>query len=265
MTAPAPSAPTLPVVNPFPPAIRRPRGIWREWVNTALRSRADADAAVAELTACGLAPHQDSPKNWDVLVALGEILDRCMRRDAVLEMGAASYSPLLSCLAQYGFTRLQGIDLVRTKTAHRGPVVLRHGDLTATTFRDHSFRAIACLSVVEHGVELRAYLAEAARLLRPGGVLITSTDFWCSDVDTAGKTAYGVPVRIFTPAEIEAFVALARELGFRTPRQPRLDCRDAVVRWNAVGLDYTFVNIVLTADPGSPRARVSTLAHRLRR
>ena len=196
-------------------------------------------------------------------MALGEILDRCRRDDAVLEMGAASYSPLLSCLTQYGFTHLQGIDLVRTKTDHRGPIVLRQGDLTATSFKDDSFRAIACLSVVEHGVDLRAYLVEAARLLRPGGVLI-STDFWCGDLDTAGKSAYGVPVHVFNPPEIRAFIALARELGFGTPRRQRLDCGDAVVHWRAVDLDYTFVNIVLTADPGSPRARLSTLAHRVR-
>ena len=55
----APAAPTShqPAVNPFPPAMRRPGGMWRAWVNTAMRSRADADAAVAEMIACGLAPH----------------------------------------------------------------------------------------------------------------------------------------------------------------------------------------------------------------
>src|SRR5437764_470272 len=64
-------------------------------------------------------------------------------------------------------------------------------DLTRTPFRDQSFDVITCLSVIEHGVELEAYVREMSRLLRPGGYLITSTDFWCQPVDTAGIFPFG--------------------------------------------------------------------------
>jgi len=74
-------------------------------------------------------------------------------------------------------------------------------DLTKTSFPERSFAAIASLSVVEHGVDLDAYLAEAARILRPGGLLFTSTDYWCEPIDTTAQTAYGHEVRIHTPAD----------------------------------------------------------------
>jgi hypothetical protein len=33
--------------------------------------------------------------------------------------------------------------------------------------------------------------------------------------DPRGQTAYGVPIRVFTPADIDAMIALAERHGFR--------------------------------------------------
>ncbi len=108
----------------------------------------------------------------------------------------------------YEYRDLVGIDMV-FRGSLRGAPSLRAWDLTATTFPDRSFAAIACLSVVEHGVDIDAYLREASRLLRPGGFLVTSTDFWCEPVDVAGREAYGGPVRIFGPADLASWVEMA--------------------------------------------------------
>lgn len=223
----------------------RPRRIWEAWVNRALRTSGDAAAAVAEVRSCGLPPHQDAPKNWDLLVALGVILDRTERADPILEMGAPSYTRLLPWLALYGYRDLQGIDLVWKTPARTGPIRFQPMDLTRTTFADRSFAAIACLSVVEHGVDIQAYLREAARLLRPGGLLVTSTDFWCESIETADLTAYGGPVRIFTPADIVAWLPLAESVGLVPVRPLDLACDERVVTWERLGLRYTFANLVL--------------------
>jgi len=45
-----------------------------------------------------------------------------------------------------------------------------HDDVTRTTFMPNTSGAVACLSVVVHGVDLGAYCREAARLLKPGGI-----------------------------------------------------------------------------------------------
>jgi SAM-dependent methyltransferase len=214
-------------------------------VNRALGTQAQASAAVAEIVACGLPPHQDSPKNWDLLVALGVILDRTNPADPILEMGAPSYTRLLPWLSLYGYRDLQGIDLVWKVPKRVGPIHFQPMDLTRTTFPDRSFAAIACLSVVEHGVDIAAYLREAARLLRPGGLLVTSTDFWCEPIDTSDHTAYGGPVRIFTPADIADWLPVAESVGLVPVRPLELGCDERVVSWERLGLRYTFVNVVL--------------------
>lgn len=227
----------------FPPT--RPDARWEAWVNRALVDRAQADAAVAEITRCGLPPHNDHPKNWDLLVALGEILARTRPADPVLEMGAPRYSRLLPWLALYEYRELVGIDLVFEEPIREGPIRYEPMDLTATTFPDGSFAAIACLSVVEHGVDIERYLAEASRLLRPGGVLVTSTDFWCEPVDVEGKEAYGGPVRIFGPGDLAEWVDIAARHGLDPERPLDLRCSERVVSWERMGLQYTFANLVL--------------------
>ena len=226
----------------------RPGPGWHAMRDRALRTAAEVDAAVAEVRALGLVPHGDAPKNFDHLVALGAILEDTTPDADVLEMGAAVYSPLLTWLYQYGYRSLVGIDLTYRKPIHRGPIRLEGMDLTKTTFEDGSFDAISCLSVIEHGVDPAAYLREARRLLRPGGVLVTSTDYWVDPVDTGDLTAYGGPVRIFSGAEIAALVDDARRMGFRAAGPIDLSCGERVVHWARVGLDFTFIAFVLHSD-----------------
>jgi hypothetical protein len=110
--------------------------------------------------------------------------------------------------------------------------------------------------VIEHGVPVDAYLREAARLLRPGGLLITSTDFWCDGVATDGLEAYGAPVKVFTAADVTACVQAAEALGLVPLSPVDLSCDERVVRWERLGLDFTFVNFVLErVDDGASPAR----------
>lgn len=222
--------------------------VWHAWANRTLHTGEEVALAKSALGAAGLGLHPDSPKNWDALVALGAILEATSRRDRVLEMGARRYSPLLGWLYQYGYRSLTGIDLVYTEPIREGPIQLLPMDLTATSFPTGSFGAIACLSVLEHGVDARAYLREAARLLAPGGVLVTSTDYWPEPIDTRGLQAYGQPVHIFARAAIEGFVRMAAEFGLRPTGRIDLDGQEKVVHWERMGLDYTFLVLLMRRD-----------------
>ena len=243
----------------------RPAAIWHEWENAALRTRAQSEAARRAIVDAGLSPHGDEPKNWDALLALGLILDRFPSTARVLDAGATLYSRLLPWLYLYGFRRLHGVDLTFEEPVQLGPIRYERMDLTATTFESGSFDAIACLSVIEHGVPIDAYVREASRLLRPGGLLITSTDFWCEPVAT-GKEAYGVRAHILTPAEIEACVAEGRRHGLRPTRPLDLRCEDKVVHWDRVDLDFTFVAFVLEKSGPRPwSSAVRALGRAVRR
>ncbi len=224
----------------FPP--RPPR---RLWINTTLKSPAEVTAAIAEVRACGLPPNGDAPKNWDAITALGLVLRRTSPAARVLDAGAPLYSVVLPWLYMFGYTRLWGIDLTFDRPLRRGPIRYERGDLTRTRFPDQSFDAVTCLSVIEHGVPVEPYLAEMARLLRPGGLLVTSTDYWVDPVDTRGQAAFGVPIKVFSRKAMEAFLDAAALRGFRPIQPVDLECGEKVVRWEPYGLEYTFVTVAL--------------------
>jgi SAM-dependent methyltransferase len=54
---------------------------------------------------------------------------------------------------------------------------IRHEDVRALSMEPGSLDAIACFEVLEHVFEYRAALAEFARVLRPGGVLVVTVPF----------------------------------------------------------------------------------------
>ncbi len=104
---------------------------------------------------------------------------------------------------------------------------------------------MTCLSVVEHGVDLEPYFAEMARITRPGGILITSTDYFDTPTDTRGQHAFGVPVHVFTRHEIEAALEMAARHGFSLVAPLDLCCDQRVVHWEQLDLHYTFVVFAL--------------------
>ncbi len=104
------------------------------------------------------------------------------------------------------------------------------------------------MSVIEHGVPLDAFVAETARLLRPGGVLVVSTDYDQSPPDTTGRFAYGVPVHIFSPEEIRKLVAEAQSRGLKLLGELTLEHPERPAHWKRVGLDFTYIRLAFVRD-----------------
>jgi demethylmenaquinone methyltransferase/2-methoxy-6-polyprenyl-1,4-benzoquinol methylase len=135
---------------------------------------------------------------------LGPALARLRRmvRDVLLAEGAASAVDLccgtghqLRVLQAAGL-RVAGVDrsagmLARARAAGPESIDYHHGDATAAPFPDHAFdAACACLSLHEMAEETRlAVLAEAARLARPGGMVLVA-DY------RPGKTPWPRPGRL---------------------------------------------------------------------
>jgi ubiquinone/menaquinone biosynthesis C-methylase UbiE len=130
-----------------------------------------------------------------------------------------------------------------------GPIRYEYGDITATSYADATFDAVTCLSVVEHGVNIEAYFREMARIVKPGGLLVTSTDYYETPVDTFGRSAYGVPIRIFDRAAILDAFAIAKRYGFELLSPIDLTARDKVVHWTQHGLSYTFIVFSMIRRP----------------
>jgi SAM-dependent methyltransferase len=208
-----------------------------------LRTRADWERAVAECRRLRLPLHHDRPKNWDALGAVATILDQVGESAAVLDAGSARYSSVLPWLRLFGLTDLVGNNLEFGDDVRRDGVLFRYGDITGTDFPDGRFDAVTCMSVIEHGVPLEPFLAESARILRPGGLLVVSTDYDAEPPDTTGLTAYGTPVHIFSPVEIKELVGLAEKHGLRLLGDLALEHGERPVHWTRLGLDYTFIRL----------------------
>jgi SAM-dependent methyltransferase len=226
------------VVGPF----GRPDAPW----NCAVLESADEVAkSLAQVRRLGLPPMADLPKNWDSLAALDLILRTTDPSARVFDAGGEWYSMILPWLFLYGYRHLTVGNLVFEGTIHRGSIVYEHSDLTRTKFTDGSLDVVTCLSVIEHGVDLEAYFREMSRILRSGGLLVTSTDYLETPVDTRGQVAYGVPIHVFSKEEIERALTLAARHGFALVSDLALHSKARVVRWEPFGLRYTFVVFAL--------------------
>jgi SAM-dependent methyltransferase len=222
-----------------------PDRAWAQSANAALLRRSQVDAAIAEVGRCGLPEHPTPEKNWDFLIALSLLDQRVAPGGRILDAGAPTYSVLLPWAFLLGYDDLWGIDLAHTRPVRRGPIRYEHGDLTQTRFEDGSFDAVTCMSVIEHGVDPQAYFREMRRLIKPGGLLITSTDYWRDPIDTRGEQALGVDVRIFDRATAGAMIEVAEAHGFQLTGEIDLSCEDRVVSWSQQDLDYTFLIVAM--------------------
>jgi SAM-dependent methyltransferase len=224
-------------------------GLRADLPNGVLQSRAEWQAATERGKRLHLPLHRSPEKNWDHLAAAEAIASHTPATARVLDAGAEFYSNVLPTLFLLGYRELYGMNLGFTDRARRGPIRYLPGDITRTGFADGFFDAIACMSVIEHGVPLEPYFREMHRLLKPGGLLITSTDYFPEPVDVAGeagkKMAHGAAVKIFTRGEAEAMIALAKACGFETTAEIELNCGAPAVRWDLYDMEFTFLIFTL--------------------
>jgi SAM-dependent methyltransferase len=217
--------------------------------NATLKSRTEWQEAFENARTLHVPLHRGPEKNWDHLAAVSTILSRTSTSARILDAGGEFYSNVLPALFVYGYRDLYSINLAFTDPARRGPIRYLPGDITHAPFPNSFFDAITCLSVIEHGVPLEDYFREMHRLLKPGGLLITSTDYYPTPIDTGGMCAHGSPIRIFSKPEIQAVLALAENIGLKPTGDLDLECEEKPIRWDAYGLEYTFVLFTLQKKP----------------
>lgn len=213
--------------------------------NRVLASRTEWQEAAEYGRQLHLPLHRSGDKNWDHLAAVHAIVQSLPKSAWVLDAGAEFYSNVLPALFTYGFRHLYGINLSFADPARRGPIRYLPGDITHTEFSDGSFDAVTCMSVIEHGVPLHAYFREMFRLLKPGGILITSTDYYPEPVDTGNRIAHGAPIKIFCKREVEEMIRDAQACGFELTGEIDLDRKARAVRWDEYDLEFTFLIFTL--------------------
>lgn len=112
---------------------------------------------------------------------------------------------------------------------------MRRARAESTGFPAGEFAAVTAMSVIEHKVDTAAFFREAARLLRPGGILFLSTDYWSEPAATAAGD------RIFAPDDIARLIGEAAAATLRPLCEPALEVGSPVIR--EAGLSYTFLTL----------------------
>lgn len=213
--------------------------------NIVLKDMAEVDEATALIHEFGLQAHNDKYKNWDLYHMFCFILQNGTPDSVVLDLGCADYGVILPALETYGFTRLYGCDLV-VEDRVEGNISFSRQNLHKTNYPDGFFDFITSSSVIEHGVDINMYLKEAARLLKPGGFLLTTADYWPSPIDTKGIYPYGDlgEMKIFTQNNIEELFEVAAQTGLQLTGDMDFSHKDKVVHWERVDRKFTFIYFV---------------------
>lgn len=204
------------------------------------------DEATLRLQRQGLPTHITVQKNWDQLL-LYQALVAKSRQSQILDLGCGDCCTL-DFLAALGFTNLCGIDLQINKQTASLPYQLYEGDMTQTSFSSQSYDFVVSISVIEHGVDLEAFFEEAHRLLKVGGPLFLTTDYWEEKIQVdASIKPFELSWKIFSQAEIQKAIALAEIHGFSLEQDVNIPaCADRTVSW--YNKHYTFIALGLKKD-----------------
>lgn len=205
--------------------------------------------AKKRIEALGFPPHQDNPKNWDHYLALESILTNIDQGELIIDVGG--YQGVFTAwLKACGYQRPMVLGKQTPEGAKDAGIEFMKGDITKTTLPTGEVGCIACMSVIEHGVLLDEFFQECYRILRPGGRLIISTDYWPKKIDTKGLRDdwYDCEVKIFSSEEILNLINIARNHGFRISSVPVYQAQDQVVTWERMNLKYTFIVLEFIRD-----------------
>jgi len=220
----------------------------------------EAERGLQELQ---LFKHHWPIKSWDTYKMI-KIISGAKRESFVLDVGCYE-SPILPMLKRLGFFNLYGCDLVLKSdnsskfnnmssfVYHEDyePIAEMYNDksyqlsirnLEDTNYNDQMFDYVTSLSVIEHGINIEKYFREMSRIIKNNGYLLTSTDYWPDKlVNNKNVLSKGTPDNIFSRDEIENLVAIAEKNGLKLIEPIDFEYKDKVVRWNSIGLDFTFI------------------------
>jgi SAM-dependent methyltransferase len=178
-------------------------------------------------------------KSWDVLRTLQFIEQHVSKATPILDLGA--YGSEVPCgLYKMGYSDLTGIDLnpALAQMPYQQNIRYVTGDFARTSFPDESFGAITAISVIEHGFCGPKVFRETSRILKAGGYLVGSTDYWPEKIDTRGVTVYGLDWTIFSKSELLDLIEEAGKYGLVPVGRLNFDASEPTVSW--FERDYTF-------------------------
>ncbi len=210
----------------------------------------EVNEAIDYLHSEHLFPHPDRSKSWDTSKII-HIINKADKGSFILDVGCNT-CPVLSMLSRLGFKELYGCDLYISSSSKSQSEMcefkqynLSIQNLENTNYRNNMFDYITSLSVIEHGINIEKYFKEMNRILKKGGMLLTSTDYWQNKTSTMNSCLFGLPDIIFSMDEINDIINSSEKNGFELIEPIDFTCKDKVVRWEPSGIELTFLFFAL--------------------
>jgi ubiquinone/menaquinone biosynthesis C-methylase UbiE len=196
--------------------------------------------------------HHDEQKNWDFAVCM-QVVENRYSNARILDAGGGKRAYFSQVASQLPNVEIHSIDLLPLNKDIRKNyprIIDRVGDLENLPYGDNYFDFIGCLSVIEHVASDQKVLDELFRLLKPGGSLVVSTDYWPEPIDTRDLFPYGPEApeaRIYNQESFKSFLLQAEAKGWIVPDLSflKFEPMKPVVRWERLNLEYTFVCVQL--------------------
>jgi SAM-dependent methyltransferase len=191
----------------------------------------------------------DLRKSWDVLATATFLEDRLEKDAPIVDFGAHR-SEITGVLCRMGYENLHAMDLNPrlVRGPYPGRIHYRVGDFLATDYAAGTFAAITSISAIEHGRDLDRLFTEVARLLRPGGFFVGSTDYWPEKIDTSGIELFGMDWTVFSAAELASLFESARGHGLVPAGALDYAAGDQIAEF--AGRRYTFAWFAFQKDGG---------------
>lgn len=186
----------------------------------------------------------DNVKSWDVLRTTNFVEQHLSQQAWILDIGTYA-SEIPEVFRRLKYSNVVGVDLNANlgDMPNKNSTRFIRANFMATPFRSTQFSVITAVSVIEHGFNGPALLAEVSRLLESGGYFIASFDYWPEKIDTTGIDIFGMSWQIFSRQEVLDFVKDAEAFGLIPANELNLDTQQPVMHWG--GKDYTFAWLVL--------------------
>jgi len=209
-----------------------------------LKTKSAIDDSSRFLQEQGLMLNECDAKNWDLAHLLPRIGD-----GNILDMGCQGSIVLDNALRLGLKGEKVGIDLVDLPP--REGMRLIRGDLTNTGLPAAHFDYITCLSVIEHGVDVHAFIRECARLLKPGGKLFLTFDYWNPKI-TSDIRMFGLPWTLFCRNDVENLINESAAAGIALTAPMDWSQQDGVIHpgyWAPGDFAYTFGIVEFEKSP----------------
>ena len=150
-----------------------------------LKYRDEISVCTEYLHRNGYVSHNVNCKDWDLAHIIYDLSD-----GNILDMGSSDSYILKNAVLKNIQGEKYGIDLRPPDVVVKG-VKYVIGDLMDTQFPNSYFQNIACLSVIEHEVDIQKFVTEVSRLLSDSGKLYLTFDYWNPKLKTTVKL-YGL-------------------------------------------------------------------------